>query len=157
MNITISIDKEKIIKTGEYFLRKMVTVAYQWLTTDGEILGYILGCLHFITSIFIFILVIVSHTIYPALWLQIVVFILLFIIWIQHVFLKVCISIVAEKVLTTNESPFHTLLQDLFGLTPSTFSNYLVTSETVAIGCFALELISRTSVYVQRYFMKNTI
>jgi hypothetical protein len=145
MKIEIDIDKDKIIQSTESFLRKFVTFAYKWLTTDGEILGYILGFLHFITSIFIFILLIVSHTIYPALWLQIVVFILLFIIWIQHVVLKVCVSVVAEKILTTNESPFHKILEDLFGVTSSTFSNYLVTSETIALGCFALEIIANFS------------
>lgn len=145
MKIQIDIDKDKIIQSAEVFLRKFVTIAYRWLTTDGEILGYILGFLHFITSIFIFVLLIVSHTIYPALWLQIVVFILLLVIWIQHVVLKVCVSVVAEKILTTNESPFHKLIHELFGVTPGTFSNYLVTTETVAIGCFALEIIANIS------------
>lgn len=145
MKIIVQINKNDIIDYLQNTLTKLISFAYQWITTDGQILGYILGFLHFITTIFIFILLIVSHTIYPALWLQVVVFVLLLAIWIQHVVLKVCISVVAEKILTTNESPFHRLIHELFGVTPGTFSNYLVTTETVAIGCFALELIANIS------------
>jgi hypothetical protein len=145
MKIVIDINKDYVIQRLEYFLRTFIIFAYKWLTTDGEVLGYILGFLHFITSIFIFILLVVSHTIYPAFWLQVVVFVLLLTIWIQHVVLKVCISVVAEKAFTENESPFHKLLEDLFGISSTDFSNYLVTVETVAIGCFGLELIANIS------------
>lgn len=145
MKIIIDIDKEYVIQKLAYFLRTFIIFAYKWLSNEGEVLGYILGFLHFITSIFIFILLIVSHTIYPAFWLQAVVFGLLLIIWIQHVVLKVCISVVAEKAFTENESPFHKLLEDLFGISSSEFSNYLVTVETVAIGCFGLELLANLS------------
>jgi hypothetical protein len=145
MRVTIDIDREYVIQKLDYFLRTFIQFAYRWLTSEGEVLGYILGFVHFITSIFIFILLIVSHTIYPAFWLQAVVFVLLLIIWIQHVVLKVCISVVSEKVLTDNESPFHKLLEDLFGIKSAEFSNYLVTVETVAIGCFSLELLANLS------------
>jgi len=142
MRVIIDINKDYVIQKLEYFLRRFIQFAYKWLTTDGEVLGYILGFLHFITSILIFILLIVSHTIYPVFWLQVFVFICLFLIWLQHVVLKVCISVVAEKAFTKNESPFYKLLEDLFGISPSEFGTYLVTIESVAVGCFGLELIS---------------
>lgn len=149
MKIVIEFDKNYVIEKLELFLRRFIQFSYKWLTTDGEILGYILGFLHFFTSIFIFILLIVSHTIYPEFWLQLFVFVLLVIIWIQHVVLKVCISVVAEKAFTKNESPFYKILEDVFGITPIEFGNYLVTIETVAIGCFGLEIIAN-------FFKSNT-
>ena len=151
MKVIIETDKNYIVEKLETFLRQFIIFSYKWLTAEGEILGYILGVLHFMISVTIFILLIVSHTIYPALWLQALVFVLLLIIWIQHVVLKVCVSVVAEKNLTMNESPFHTILEDMFNVDVSTFSNYLMTAETVAIGCLGLELLSRSSIYIQRH------
>jgi hypothetical protein len=150
MKITIDFDKNIVIETLERHLRSMTVFAYKWLTTEAEALGYILGSLHFMTSVFLFLLVIVSHTIYPAFWLQGVVFFFLLIIWMQHVFLKVCISIIAEKKLTNNISPFYKLVEDLLGVSSHEFGNYLVTAETVALGCFGLELLSRSSIYLGR-------
>ena len=150
MKIIIDFDKTILIENLERYLRSLIIFAYKWLTTEAEALGYILGSLHFMISIFLFLLVIVSHTFYPAFWLQCAVFLLLFIIWIQHVFLKVCISILAEKNLTNNISPFHKLVEDLFGISSHEFGNYLVTAETVALGCFGLELLSRMSIYLGR-------
>lgn len=151
MKVIIDIDKHYIIEKLETFLRHFVMIGYKWLTTEGEILGYILGVLHFMISTTIFILLIVSHTIYPAFWLQVTVFVLIVIIWIQHIMLKVCVSVVAEKKLTMNESPFHSILENMFHVDSETFSNYFVTAETAAIVCLGLELISRISIYLQRY------
>ena len=145
MKITIDVDKDKYIERFEYYWRKFVTVAYQWLTTDGEALGYILGCLHFMTSILIFLFIIISHTIYPAFWLQCTVFVCLLLIWIQHVVLQVCVVVVAERKLTNNTSPFFELLKDIFKVEPIEFATYFVLVETVAIGCFGLEIISHLS------------
>ena len=150
MKITIVFDKNTVVEKLESYLRSLTIFAYKWLTNEAEALGYILGSIHFMTSIFLFLLVIVSHTLYPAFWLQGVVFILLSVIWMQHVFLKVCISIVAEKKFTNNISPFHKLVEDVFGLSSHEFGNYLVTAETIALGCFGLELISRMSIYLGR-------
>jgi hypothetical protein len=64
----------------------------------------------------------------------------------------VCISVIAEKNLTKNISPFHTLIKDVFQISSTDFSNYFLTAETVALGCFALELISRTITYGRSIF-----
>ena len=150
MKVIIDFDKNILIEKLEKQLRSLVFFLYKWLTTEAEALGYILGSIHFMISIFLFLLVIISHTIYPAFWLQSVVFVFLCIIWIQHVVLKVCISIVAEKNFTKSISPFHKLVEDLFGLSSHEFGNYLVTAETIAIGCFGLELLSRICIYLGR-------
>jgi hypothetical protein len=129
------------------FLNNTVSFLYQWLTTDGEILGYILGTIHITSSIFIFICIIVSHTIYPVFWLQCVIFICLFLIWIQHIVLKVCVVIVAEMNLTQNRSPYYEImgefLHKIFNIKLTDFITYLIVAETVWVGCFGLEIISK--------------
>ena len=129
------------------FLNNTVSFLYQWLTTDGEILGYILGTIHITSSIFIFICIIVSHTIYPVFWLQFVIFICLFLIWIQHIVLKVCVVIVAEMNLTQNRSPYYEIvgefLHKIFNIKLTDFITYLIVAETVWVGCFGLEIISK--------------
>jgi hypothetical protein len=141
-----------VIEKSERYLRELVTFLYSWLSTDGEVLGYILGVCHFVISATISVMVLVSHTLYPILWFQILVFVLLFIIWIQHVFFKVCISIVAEQKLTNNEPPFFQIIRDILHIQPTEFVNYLLVAEIVWVGCFGLELLSKLSVFLYEYY-----
>jgi hypothetical protein len=97
-------------------------------------------------------MVVVAHTLYPVLWFQIMVFVLLFVIWIQHVFFKVCISIVAEQKLTNNEPPFFQIIRDILHIQPTEFINYFLVAETVWVGCFGLELLAKLSVYLYEYY-----
>ena len=147
MQIILDVNREAIIEKIALFLNKTVSFLYQWLTTDGEVLGYILGTIHITSSIFIFICIIVSHSIYPMFWAQCVIFICLFLIWIQHVVLKVCVVIVAEMDLTQNRSPYYEIMGDflhkIFNIKLTDFVNYLIVAETVWVGCFGLEIISK--------------
>lgn len=135
---------EKILSFGYVF--------YSWFFTKGEILGYILAVFHFIISAGLVTLLIISHTIYPSVWLKLFVFMCLFLIWLQHVVLDICIVTVWESQLTTGETtPFHRIVKDvlsMFNLTLADYDSYLIITESVAVGCFALELISHLSVYL---------
>jgi hypothetical protein len=74
------------------------------------------------------------------------VFICIVIIWLQHVFLKVCISIVAEKELTKMYAPSVPLFEiflKYFNLTFEDFTSYFLTAETVCVAMFGLEIMSR--------------
>jgi hypothetical protein len=146
MRIVIDFDKNYFIEKIEKQIRNLVTFFYKWLTDDKEVLGYILGTLHFMIGGTIFFLLIISHTIYSFFWLKFLAFLLLGIVWLQHVFLKVCVLIVAEQNLTKNPATFfHKLVEDMFGISENEFGNYLMISETVALICFGLELISEIS------------
>ena len=140
------------VGNAERYLRKFVTFLYSWLSTDGEVLGYILGVSHFVISATISVMVVAAHTVYPALWFQILVFVLLFVIWIQHVFFKVCISIVAEQKLTNKEPPFFQIIRDILHIQPTEFINYFLVAETTWVGCFALELLAKLSVFLYEYY-----
>ena len=113
MRFIIDFNKEKTIEYLETSFRDLVRFLYQWISTDGEVLGYILGIWHVMVCITIFISIIISHTIYPSFWFQLGVFISMFAIWIQHIFLQVCVVFVAEITLTNNEPP---LVWDVFFL-----------------------------------------
>lgn len=140
------------VEKAERYLRDFVTFLYSWLTTDGEVLGYILGVCHFVISMTISVMVLAAHTVYPVLWFQILVFGLLFTIWIQHVFFKVCISIVAEQKLTKTEPPFFQIIRDILHIQPTEFINYFLVAETVWVGCFGLELLAKLSVFLYDYY-----
>lgn len=151
MRFTLELDKKKLISSLEENLRKFIVFIYGWLTTDGNILGYILGVTHFLIAITIFIVLIVSYTIYPAFWLQTLVILLLFIIWLQHVVLKVCISTVAEERFTNSQAPFFRIVTDLtnyFGISFDRFLENIVIAETIAISSLSLALIGRMSVNI---------
>lgn len=149
MKIHIEIDKEAYIKSSADFLKRVITFSYRWLTNEGEGLGYILASIHFMLFLSTSLMVIVSHIIYPDFWLQLLMFSVMFAIWIQHFFLKVCVSVVAEQEFTQAPSPFYTLVEDILHISTSDFLNYYIVAETTALACMGLGLISRVSMYTR--------
>jgi len=159
MRFIIDIDKEKIIEYLEFKLRTLVGFLYSWITHDGEILGYILGVLHFIISFVVFILLFVSHTLYPVLWLQGLALFFMALIWFQHVILKVCISIVAEEKLTNGRAPFFEIVNDisnLFRIPLDRFIENLLVAETISVACFTLAFVGRISLFIQEGYLCRT-
>jgi hypothetical protein len=147
--IEVYVDKDSIIEHAVNFLNSSVQFLYKWLTTEGEALGYILGYLHFMAFVLLIIGIVISHTIYPSFWLQLGIFCVLFLVWLQHIFLKVCVSIVAEKHLTKTISPFHEIIEGIFKISTSDFIDDYVLGETAVVGCLALELVSRYALYIK--------
>ena len=78
MKIQIEFDKDDLVENLEAQLRYLVTFAFRWLTNEGEVLGYILGALHFMLFVVLVILVIASHTIHTNFWFQLSIFICIF-------------------------------------------------------------------------------
>jgi len=137
-------------KTNEIF-----RFLYSWLTTDGVVLGYILGVVHITLCTALGIMIIISHTLYPVFWLQLLVYFFLFIIWLQHLFLQVCIFFLAEKTLTNNEPPFYTIVREILGINIEDFIKYFFIAETAVIGSLGLEIISKISVYIHEFYGIN--
>jgi hypothetical protein len=157
MKFIIEVDRQKIISLLETKTRELILFSYGWITSDGEILGHILGVLHFMIAMLIFILLIVSHTIYPALWLQGVVLFCIISIWCQHVILKVCISLVAEEKLTNSRPPFFSIVSDIVALCKiplDKFIENLLLAETIAVMCFTLSFIGRISVLIHETYLR---
>jgi len=66
----------------------------------------------------------------------------MFITWLQHVVLKVCVAVVAEKEFTNHTSPFHDLIETIFGIPTDILADNFIVGETVALAFLALELTS---------------
>ena len=149
MKIQSDIDKDLYIRESADFLKRLITFSYKWITHEGEGLGYILASIHFILFLSTSLMVVVSHIVYPNFWLQLFMFSVMFAIWTQHFFLKVCVSIVAEQEFLQAPSPFYTLVEDILNISTSDFINYYIVAETTALGCMGLGLISRVSMYMR--------
>ena len=145
---------ENTISYFEERTRFLITFMYSWLTHEGEPLGYILGVFHTIVSTGMVVLVIISHTLYPSLWLKIITFFLLVIIWLQHITLKVCIFTVAEKKLTQNEAPYFKIFNDILGFDGELLVDYLVVFETGILCGFSLEFLN---LIFQKMYLYNGI
>lgn len=154
MKIIIDFDRKAIIHFLQKHIVEGIRFLYTWFTTDGEILGYILAVFHLMISAGVFGMIIFSHTLYPTFYFQLATFLVLFVIWIQHVVLRVCVYVVAEKELTQTISPYSELIKELlhkYNITGDQFITYFILTETVGLGCFALELISRCFHYAFKY------
>jgi hypothetical protein len=145
-------DKEKIILLLETWLRVLVTFFYNWISTDGEVLGHILAVLHVLCALTLAISIVFAHTIYPSWQFQVFTFICLFFVWAQHIFLKVCIFTAAELKLTISHSPsilyLSKVFSSIFGTTLDNALTNLVLVETIIVACFSFELLSMLSLYL---------
>ena len=155
MNIKIDVNKEKIIEVLQTNLKTLVYFLYSWFTTDGEILGYILGIWHIIVCITIIICILLSHTLYPYVWFQFGCFICLFCIWLQHIVLHVCVVFLTEIHLTKKNPPFYIVIKNITGICLEEYQTHFLIAETTAVGCFLLELVGKFSLYIFEYYTKN--
>jgi hypothetical protein len=145
-------EKEEIISFLEKWLRISVTFFYNWISSDGEVLGHILAVVHVLFASALGISIVFAHTIYPSWKFQLITFICLFSVWAQHIFLKVCVFTAAELKLTISHSPstehLSKLFSSIFGTTLDNALTTLVLAETIMVCCYALELFSKLAVYL---------
>jgi hypothetical protein len=142
-------------KIKEYLKQRIIfllKILYSWMTNELEPLGYILGVIHIAVCVTIILMVIVSHTLYPAFWLQCVMFVIVFIIWLQHIFLKICVVFAAEYVLTKSESPLYTLINFFTSLEPQDWTIHFMVAETMAVCMLGLSLIGRFSLAIHEIY-----
>jgi hypothetical protein len=107
----------------------------------GKILRYIH---HFLSNALI-ILIIVSHTLYPAFWLQTLVLFFCVLVWLQHVTCNGCvISKVEQKLIGDNES-FVTPILEAFHLKPTQelAVAFVIMGSSLGVFLLGLEWLSR--------------
>ena len=136
----------------QQWLISAITFGYKWLTTDAEILGYILAVLHVLVATTLMVCYTLSHTVYPTWQFKLGLFVCLLVVWLQHIFFNVCIATVAELSLTKIQAPSNIYLSYVFnkllGTTLSDVMIHLVLCETVAVYCFGLEMVSLLANYI---------
>lgn len=108
--------------------------------------GYAIAIAHLIITITILTLIVVSHTMYHERWLKLMIFIILLLVFIQHVMFDKCVLTVLEKQITSQEqSPYHNILEkilSMFEITLDDYHTHVTVIEGVATLCFGLELLS---------------
>jgi hypothetical protein len=148
MKIKIQLDFENLFDS----LKQKIGDAKKTIKYEDEILGYIIAIFHLMISCSVIFLIFVSHTIYPSVWLKAISFIVLFIIWIQHILLDACfVTLFEKKLVKESQTPFHKILSkilNVFNLTIEQYDKYLIVIEGVIIGCFGLELLSHFSQFM---------
>lgn len=151
MKFIIEIDRQKIIDKSVLVLKKLISFVYQWLTHEGELLGYILSVLHVIFGVGALVGLLISYTIYPSFWLQFILLVFLVCVTLQHIFLRVCVVALAEKELTQTISPFYSILENTlknFGINYTRFIENIILCEAISCIFITLHLISRISMYL---------
>ena len=107
----------------------------------GQLLRYIH---HFISNALI-ILIVVSHTLYPAFWLQSIVLFLCVLVWIQHITCNGCVISKVEQKLIGDSESFVTPILEAFHLEPTKELSVatVIMGSTVGIFVLGLEWVSR--------------
>ena len=155
MILTITLDKSDIQERIEIFFTELLRYVYGWLSTDGEVIGTIVGVYHVLLAVSVPILAFISHTIYPCIWLKLYVFCNLCAVFLQHVCFNICIMIPMEERLTNRKTMFYPVLERLlkpFNITVTEFVTYIVIAEGFTTLCFGLELLSHVSRFVYTYY-----
>ncbi len=152
--------RDQLIETLKNGMIKFIKYVYGWISKDDDFFGHVLASSHFIISATFYLLIIACHTVYPSLYFQLFVFSCIVVIWLQHVFLKVCISIVAEKELTRMYAPSIPLFEMVlkyFHLTFEDFTNYFISAETVCVIMFGLEIVSKIILVLYDLYKNDTL
>ena len=107
----------------------------------GKIVRYI----HDFMSNALIILIVISHTLYPAFWLQTVVLFITVIVWLQHIACNGCIVSKVEQKLIGDTRSFATPILEVYHIEPTKeLTNALVIlGSSVSVFFLSLEWLAR--------------
>lgn len=128
----------------------METIATEWTEwfvhkimfweTDNARKGKLLRLVHHFISTSMIVLIVVSHTIYPAFWLQTLVLFFWVLVWIQHITCNGCISSKVEQKLIGDTESFVSPILEAFHLKPTQELAIAVVVMGSTLGVFLLGL-----------------
>jgi len=136
-------------------LEECVRYIYARIAENDETLGQILFTTHVFSILLVFVFILISHTIYPVIWFQVLVFIIVFTVWIQHIFLHTCIcSLLELKLLGKDAYLAIDCVLELFKIPVSNKARMGITLMLSTAGvCFlGLELVARTVMYLREIY-----
>ena len=112
---------------------------------DNERKGKLLRAIHHFVSNSLIVMIIVSHTVYPAFWLQTLVLAICILVWLQHVSCNGCVVSKVEQKLIGDSNSFVDPLFDLFHVTPTKELSIMVVilGSSVGVLLLSLEWIAR--------------
>lgn len=134
------------------YLEKALRWSYRWLSNNDEILGKVLYTLHILSLLVIMVMIFVSHVIYPVIWLQVLVFSVVFIIWLQHVLLHSCVCSSLERKLMGGDARLSIdIILEMFRIpiTKESRMGITVMLSTCAVLFLGMELTARGVMYLR--------
>jgi hypothetical protein len=113
--------------------------------TDDERKGKILRWVHYFMTNALLIMIVVSHTIYPAFWLQTFILIFSIFAWLQHITCNGCVISKVEQKLIGDSKSFVDPFLELFHIEPTKELSiaFLILGSTIGVGLLGLEWIAR--------------
>ena len=128
---------------------------YGWLAENDEALGNILYTVHLFSMTILMVVIFISHTIYPVIWFQIIVFITVFLVWIQHILLRTCVCTSLERrLMGPNSRVAIDFILDVFGIPISKRTRVGVTllMSTITVLFLGLELFARGVLLLRQHY-----
>jgi hypothetical protein len=113
--------------------------------SDNAKKGRIVRAIHHAGTIALGTLIIVSHTVYPAFWLQTLLLGFCLLVWIHHILTNGCVLSKVEQKLIGDETSFLDPFLDLFHIeaTESSKRGILILGSTLSVAILSLEWVSR--------------
>ena len=133
-------------------LESTIKFIYEWFKTEEENLGKIVYSLHIFLLVLLFCLILISHLLYTVIWLQIFVFIIAFVVWLQHILLHTCISSVLEMKLLGRNAPLAIdIILNMFKIPilKETRVGITIMLSTCGVAFLGLEIIARGILYLR--------
>jgi len=151
--------REEFIVWADAHIRSFIRFVFQWISTDAEVLGYILAVLHILIVIGSSTSFLLAYTLYPTFWFQTFVLAGLILVWSQHIFLGGCILTISEEKFTNSYAPSIPYIKKIWSYIFNTELQYaliqLVFAETIVVGCFTLQFIGRCSYLLNKKYRKE--
>jgi hypothetical protein len=131
-------------QTATEWTEWLVHRIFFWETDDAK-KGRIVRTLHHAVMFALGTMIIVSHTVYPAFWLQSAVLGFCFLIWFQHVLTNGCVLSKVEQKLIGDETSFVDPFLDLFHVEANEASKrgIVILGSTLVVSLLSLEWVSR--------------
>jgi hypothetical protein len=113
--------------------------------TDKERKGKLLRWVHHFMSYALLIMIVVSHTIYPAFWLQTMILGFCILVWLQHVTCNGCVLSKVEQKLIGDSKSFIDPFVEIFHIEPTQQITIaiLILGSTIGVSLLSLEWIAR--------------
>ena len=131
-------------KTAVDWTEWIVHRIFFWEEDDGK-KGRILRAIHHAGTYVLLTLIIVSHVLYPAFWLQTLLLGIYSLVWIQHILTHGCVISKVEQRLLKDESSFVDPYLEIAGIEANEKSKQgiLILGSTLTIAMLTLEWLSR--------------
>jgi hypothetical protein len=147
-------------------METQATDAVEWLVhrilfweTDNKRKGRVLRAVHTFGTYALLTLIVVSHIVYPAFWLQTLIFFFCFCVWTQHILTHGCVLSKVEQRLLEDEVSFMDPYLELFRIETDNESKkgLLTLGSTIATAMLGLEWLARVHYKVRALVASSAV